>query len=298
MADARNATGEAKLALLDGVAARRGTLFVEASRAARDERLGEVQKLVEADKPADALADINLWWPSMSRVDAEIEGLRARAYDASFGLCADAPCRYLCATRANAATTTADRSARLAGAREGLFTSLVFPEPAGETTLARLQRLRRLIVDAASITQVASNDGALTDKAKTSQAWAQNERDKVALVNSSEAVVAELLGPLTERDAAVATTTVGGISTFLSFDAQRICRGVYVVGAAGNGTRSLDATGEGTARLLSQAVGHAASVRRAVGAGTTSRWMEGWIPVVARWRNGALVELRIGDATP
>jgi hypothetical protein len=290
--------GDEKLKVLDLVASRGGRHVTQAAEAARTERLLEVQQAIDGRRPADAIARIDKWFPKW-KTDPEIATRRSLAEDVAFAACADDPCRYSTAAAANDASTTPERLARAAAAKAALLTSLDFAEMPGEPLLARLQRLGSVLALATQPVVAGASDLELSEKAKTAGAFAGAERGKVALVNADEPVAAELLGPLTERDPKVATATVSGVSVSLALDAQRKCRGVYLVGPT-PGSRLLDAGGDAPARarLLSQVFGHSTSVRPPAPGGTTSRWTEGATPVVARWKDGQLVELRIGDATP
>ncbi len=168
---------------------------------------------------------------------------------------------------------------------------LSFADIPGELPLLRLKRLGSVAALADMIHP--PGDTELAAKASAAGASARAERGKTALIGADDAIAAELLGELA-GDAKVATKTVNGVRVYLSLDGQRKCRGIYLTGATDPG----HALGDGTLRLLSQAVGHTAAIRAAKGGVGTSQWMEGATPVLARWRSGTLMELRIGDATP
>jgi len=298
LGEAQGKAGDAKLALLDQVAARGGARAKQANDAARAERITEIQQLVQDKHFDDATARMDKWWPSGTwKADAEIAELRASVEDTVFAACSDDPCRYGAAVLARGATSTPEREARTGSARQALLVDLTFSDVPGETLLSRLKRLGALGATATKTTAVAGDDKDLAASAGAAKIKATTERAKVALVGADESVAAELVGPLTPRDAGVETTTVDGVLVFLSLDPAKKCRGVYLVGPK-EASRSLDGPAETTARLLSQAVGHAAVVKKPAQGSTTSRWMEGATGIVGRWADGVLVELRIGDATP
>jgi hypothetical protein len=295
MAEAEKLSGEQKLRDLDQVASRRGGRAAQALQAARAERIRQIQQAIDEKRAVDAIANVDRWFPNW-KSDPEVGSKRALADDVAYSSCLDDPCRYANATEANTASTTPERAARAAASKATIVSSLAVSEIPGELPLARLQRLRSMIAVATQPAIAASTDAEIAGRAKTASEWARGERAKVALMNADEAVASELLGSLNERDSKTATATVDGVGVFLSLDSQKKCRGVYMVGPA-PGTRQLDANGEATSRLLSQAVGHRAAVKPA-GNAATSRWTEGATPVVARWKDGKLMELRVGDATP
>jgi hypothetical protein len=296
LADGEELSGDAKLKALDQVASRGGSRSGPAAMAARTERLLEIQQAIDGKKAMDAVARIDLWFPNW-KTDPEVASKRAFADDLAYSSCSDEPCRYADATEANAALSTPERTARAAASKVAIVSSLSFSETPGEPVIDRLQRLRSMIMVATSPAVATSGDAELSDKARTASAWARGERAKVALMNSDEAVASELIGLLTERDTKVATGTVDGVGVSLSLDLQKKVRGVYMVGPT-QGARQLDASGEATGRLLSQAVGRPATIKPPASNAAASRWTEGAIAVTARWKDGQLMELRVGDATP
>jgi hypothetical protein len=298
LAEAETLSGDDKLKVLDRVAARNGLHVVQAREAARTSRFAEIRKLIDGKypDPVDALARIDRWWPDSWKADAEIAELRAGADDVAYMLCGDDVCRYSASALASAAAPTADRATRVSATRQALVTDLTFAEVPAEPTLVRLQRLRGLVSTSTGAAQVAESDKEVADKAGVASSLGSAERAKVAVINADAAVAAELLGPVTHQDASTDAVTVDGVQVFLAIDGTKKCRGVYMVGP--KGARSLDAAPQATAHLLSQVVGHAATIRIPASKASTSRWMEGGTAVVGRWSGGALVELRVGDATP
>ncbi len=295
LADAENLSGEQKLKAFAQVASRGGSRAGQAAQAARTAQLREIQQAIDGRNPVDAVANIDRWFPNW-KSDPQVSAKRALADDVAYSLCADAPCRFVSATGADSAWSTPERAARAKASREEIMSSLSFSEVPGESQLGRLQRLRSFITVATQPAILASGDAEIAVKAKAASEWASSERARVALLNADEPVASELLqASFTEREAKIATATVDGIAVSLSLDIQKKCRGIYMVGAT-PGARQLDANAEAT-HLLSQAVGHPAVVKP-VSNGVTSRWSEGAIPVLARWKDGSLVELRVGDATP
>ena len=295
LAEAKALKGEGKLKILDEVAARRGAHAADARTQARVERRREIQQLLDERKPGDAIADIDLWFPSWS-ADAEIAGDRARAHDLAYTLCADDACKYAAATGANIDTGTPERAERASASKAALIGDLSFAEIQGEQSLVRLQRLRSLATLGAAANAVAGTDAEVAEKATAATALARKERDKAPLMGADEGIVGELLGPMTDTDAKTAVAQLNGVGVYISFDSQKKCRGVYVA-ATTLTARNEGMSSDTTSAILSQAVGHSTTVKAATGSNTL-RWWEGGTPVVARWHAGTLVEIRIGDATP
>jgi hypothetical protein len=295
LADSEKLSGEGKLKILDQVASRGGSRAGQAAKAARAERLLEIQQAIDRKKTVDAVAEIDRWFPNW-KTEPDVASKRALADDVAYSACSDDPCRYANATEANVALSTPERTARAEASKAAILSILSFSENSGEPVLDRLQRLRTVITVATSPAIATSSDAEVPEKAKTATEWARGERSNVALMNADEAVASELLGSLTERDSKIATATVDGVGVSLSLDSQKKCRGIYMVGPT-SGARQLDANVEATTRLLSQAVGHAVTIKPA-GTAATSRWSEGPTPVLARWKDRQLMELRVGDATP
>jgi hypothetical protein len=297
LTQAERLSGEAKLNLLDEVASRGGPRSAQAAHIARTERLREIQLAVEAKDPVTAIADVGRWFPEWRR-DPYVAAQRALANDVTYSACNEELCRYQSAVQADAASTTSERVSRVSASKTALLMALSFSEIKGEPPLARLQRLRSVIALATQPGIATCDDRDLAGKATSAQSWAQNERDKVAFLNADEAIASELLGSsVVDRDTKIATATLEGVGLFLSIDARKKVRGVYLVGPTPGG-RQLDGNTDAATRVLSQAMGHPVTIRSPVGTATTSRWTDGATPIVARWKEGRLTELRLGDGSP
>ena len=135
LADAEKLTGAEKLAALDPITARGGTHAEEAAQSAKAERLRQVQQLIDAKKPAEAIAAIDRWFGDPSKSDAQVAEARARAHDVASALCGDVTCRYLEAYRASAWASTPDRTAKIGEARTAVVAALTFQEVPAETAL-------------------------------------------------------------------------------------------------------------------------------------------------------------------
>jgi hypothetical protein len=177
-----------------------------------------------------------------------------------------------------------------------LLGALSFAESPNEAQLQRLARLRSLDELASQVKDLRQANATLVEKARKAIAYASQERSKVPVLGSDEGVAAELLGPLTTKNAKVSSMNLDGLESYLVFDAQRKCRGLYLVGKAGD--RAIRSAVWTPDRLLSQATGAAVSLKKPGQGATISRSWEVGTPVVARWKSGDLVELRIGDAAP
>jgi hypothetical protein len=297
IARAEAMTGDHKLAALDQVVARGGAYSSEAAKKARVERLARIAALIEARNGSQALELLDGWFGDAAKTDAALAEVRARAYDVVGAGCSDLRCRYDAAKSAVAAAPTPERSARLGEIRGSVTAALTFSEAPPETVLARAQRLRAFLAAVDSTADALPNDREVQAEAIKARTWARSERAKVAVLGADRALADELIGPFSDQGASVAMASRSGVGVYLALDARKRCKGVYLTGATA-GARTLP-PGEPTDGLLSQIVGHPAVVRFPGSASTTtSRWTEGQTPVVARWRDSALVELRIGDASP
>jgi hypothetical protein len=269
----------------------------EAAKRARAERLARVALLIEGKNGGQALELLDGWFGDSAKSDADVAEARARAYDVVGAECHELGCRYEAARNALAAAATSERSGRLSEIRAAATAALTFSEAPPETTLARLQRLRAFLATVESTADAIPNDREVQAEAIKARTWAQAERAKVAVLGADRALADELIGPLSDQGAAVAVASRSGVGIYMALDARKNCKGVYLTGAAA-GARTLPA-GDSTDGLLSQIVGHSAAVRVPGSTSTTtSRWRDGQTPIVARWRDGALVELRVGDANP
>jgi hypothetical protein len=297
-AEAKALTGEPRLKGLEDVVARKGKLAGEASAVARADRLAEIRRILETKKPVPAIAAIDRWFAQTWKADGEIAEERARAHDLAGSLCADEPCRLQSANLAKAAATNAERDQRVTDARAGLVTALATGEVTGEEPLPRLQRLRIVSAAGKKSVEIAGDDAELVERATKASAWADGERAKIALIGAEVPIIEELFETVAALDVRGPFFTLEGTRAFLVLDAQKKCRGVYVVGEK-EGARAIRGKTWTAERFLSQAIGRAATVKKpSPDTATTSRWFEVSAPVTARWSSGDLVELRIGDAAP
>jgi hypothetical protein len=300
LAEAAKLKGDARLKLLDAVAAHSGPSASEAAASARADRLTQVRELIDAKNPAAALATIDKWLPGTDPLVAEE---RARAHEATRASCSNEPCRLAEAVSANTARATPARATEIDAARARVVDALAQGKVDSKEVLTRLQQLRAVAETAQQTIKNAGNDGDLAKRAGEASTWAEAERAKVPLMNASLAVVEELLGASTVNEHDVPMIGLGGTTVYVALDAtKKRSVGFYVLGnrMGGYELRSAEWAPE---RLVSQAVGRAATIHK-VGQDSTgiSRWYEAGVPVIARWRGAQveqhLVELRIGDATP
>ena len=298
LTEARPLRGDAKLELLDPIVERGGAHSGEAAKDAKAERLREAQQLIDGQRPADAIAALAGWFGETGTSDPEVGDELANAHDAAFVLCSEASCRYIEASKANAAASTPERATRVADARATVVVVLSFRETPAESTLDRLRRLRTFSEATSKMAVALAGDRELQEKAASASDWAQSERAKTPLVGSDEATAEELLGALVNQSPRVAFASLNSFLVYLNFDARRTCRGIYVVGQD-SASRSMDISDDVLRKVLSQAVGRSANIRGVASAATTTTsWTEGTVPIFARWKGGVLMELRIGDASP
>lgn len=294
-AESAGLTDEEKAETYEKIAVRGGSIEAQARMQARTARVSIINKLLSAKDGAQALTRIDAWYPAS--VDQELRGLRASALDLRASECQDDACRYTFAHAAEEAAPTDLRKTKEQSARAALLASLAARNNAPEAVLERLKRSRTLVALANATKSGAANDAELASAATSAVTWGEGERKKVALIGAERAVVAELLGvPLVEGPNSTSAAVVEGNTLALVFDQQKRCRGVYAVGSRG-AARQLTGSRWTADRILSQALGKSVSVKTPVGGASSLRWYDG-SPIVARWRSGMLVELRIGEATP
>ncbi len=295
--EAKLATSNAKLALLDRVAGRKGARSTTAAQLARAERVALVQAQLDAHQPADALTLVNRWFPQTSGASPDTGELRAKAIESIATTCETAACRYTSLSQASAASPSAARSDALEHARSELLGQLTFAPVPNEKVATRLRRLRQHGELARSAAEVAPNDAAVAQASSKALSFAEAQWARVPLIGAEEDAVIELLGPLTTSSKTLSFRDFENCEVYVVFDMQRHARGAYAIGS--KKPRTLGAPARNVEALLSQAVGHAAKLQPpGTPAQTVSRWIEGGTLVVARWRDSTLVELRIGDAAP
>jgi hypothetical protein len=297
LADADHVSGQAKLDLLNSVVTRGGKYADKARAKLRTEQLREVEELIDAGRPDDALAAISRIFGDSHDSDTEVDEVRARAHEAIAGLCQETTCTYTEAFQANAWASSPGRAKRAADARAAVLAIISFHEIAGEATLERLRRLRAFGETAAEVANGISADVELRNQASAAQDWAETERGKVPILGSDESIASELLGAFEQQTPKVGSISLGTLRVYLSFDARKICRGIYVVGSNAS-ARALSVSDEALRRVLAQALGRSTTIREATSTTTSSSWNDHGVQIVARWRSGDLMELRLGDAAP
>ncbi len=285
---------DARLAKLDEIAARGGARAADAAQSARKERTQNVVALIDQQKLKAALALIDQGFGDPRTDEATRQEMRARVYDAEFAQCASDPCRFVSARKAERAMPTPTRASRTTGVRSALALALTTADVPGESTLARLRRLRLLEATAQSVAAVSStDDGELTERAKSAAKFAVQERERVPFLGSDRATLEDLVGQLDEKLHA----SIEGVAVYVSMDRAGRCTGVYVVGETAAARKEGLKSEYLPALIVTRALGRPATLRRpANGDATTTRWTDGAVPIVARWRQGALVEIRIGAA--
>jgi hypothetical protein len=298
LAEARSAPFAESLKLFDAVARRGGAKAPEAGSAARTRRLEEARRLVQQKDGSQALSLLDGWFGNDWKSDREVAELKARAEEVALERCQGSPCGLAAARKAALASPTPARLERVASGRSSLLSALnASPQPA-EPPLAKLQRLRALAETASDTLAIAGPDRELADAATQASRLALEARAKTPLIGASEPIVAELVAPFAKQSDKISVALMDGVAMYAVFDKQRLCRGLYAVGPVG-GSRALTSSIWSPERILFQAFGRAVALKRPTSStATVSRWAESGVPVVARWRSGLLVELRIGDAAP
>lgn len=297
LAESKALKGDDQLKVLDAVAARGGSSANEAALAARADRLKIVDDELAAKRSADALESLDRWF-TKSNTDGEIAEDRARAHEVAHAACATDVCRLAESTQARQAHPTSQRTAQLDKDRASVNAALDPKQLNSKDTLERLRQARTLRDTANEAIKEFPTDSELVAMARASKATAEAERSKITLLRSPMPVVEELLESPSQPDGkGVAHVACDGVTVYVALDDAQRCSGLYAVGSGGQ--RSYVSNQWPADRLLSQAVGHSAKLHQPTqGAQASATWYESGYPVVARWRDGNLIELRIGDATP
>jgi hypothetical protein len=295
LAEASNLHGDDRLKLLDAVAARKGAVAPRAAADASEQRLDHVRQLIGTQHPAEALAELDRSFSADHSIVIAEE--RARAHEAAKTACATASCQLGEALQANAARTTPERTAAIDQARARVLEALDSTHVATKPLLSRLQQLRQLRDAGAETAKLALLDADLQARAQAAIKLADTARAQVPLLTNELAIAEELLGPSTKNALGVPAIALDGVTLYLSLDKTGHCGGIYIVGdKAGN--RAIASSTWPPDRLLSQAVGAVNATLPPSAGRSASQWYANGAPVMARWQDSSLVELRIGDATP
>ncbi|SET78066.1 hypothetical protein [Stigmatella erecta] len=180
--------------------------------------------------------------------------------------------------------------------------TLTPPIRAEESDLFWLQRVDQVLAGVEAAAKL-PGDRELAARARDASNWAREERGKLALVGAERAVVLQLFRLSAAPSARILTLESDTMLLHCSMEKER-CVGVYLVGRDKAGrVLNAPAQAEEAAALLSQALGQpvplpAPPAREGTQSPTMSTWTVGKVPVVARWRNADLMELRVGDLKP
>jgi hypothetical protein len=298
LAEASALEGDARIAKLDEITGHGGPHASEAHDRAAQARLDSVRAALAARRPGDALAMLDRWTAELATTPG-VRDVRAEALDQKVALCSDAVCSFLGARAADAASTSPPRLQALSAARQQLLAALEPKEASDADALRRVRALRSAATLGAAAL-AATPDQEIAAKSNAALSGLDAELSKVTLIGSSVALVDEVLDRPTPGSPLSRWQDLDGVAVFPAAVAGR-CTGIYVVGAAA-GSRSLAGKEAGVKRLLARATAQATAALQPPPASAkehdTSRWVEGQTPVMARWKNGALMELRVGAATP
>ena len=302
MMEAAEATGEARLAKLDAVSAHHGEQANAAAAAAHSDRLAEIQGLIAARHVDEAIAAIDRSFAETWRADPEISEQRARAHELQAERCDNEPCRLVAWRAAQDALGSDARASAVGQTRARIADALVNRQVEASVAIERARQLGAVLMLGDHTEDMVKDDEELIARARAAKAWAVQERGTIPLLGADRDTVQELLAEMRLLPSGIAWASLSGTDVYFNFDAQGLCRGIYAVGAAAavaGGKREMHSQVWPADRLLSQALGYAAKVKLlAKPASTSLTWKESGTRVTARWRDGKLVELRIGDATP
>lgn len=236
-----------------------------------------------------------------SELVPKLSELTARVADEEYSECMTDECRWTAAMGATRAASSQQRSHRLDEIRARVLEALTLQSRPGESPLSKIQRLDATL-RLGRFFQHVEGDVALGTKASEAVVTATEERTTIPLINAEPAVVGALLGVSAVPGARSIGTATSSVAGYCSMRGGR-CAGMYIVGSDKDGRVLNDSLhADAATRLLSQAVGrHAALPDPPTQGGrsaTATRTHVGAVPILARWRDAQLVELRVGDATP
>jgi hypothetical protein len=295
MAEANAASGKERLAKLDEVTSHHGEQAGVAAVEARADRLAQIRALIDGRRADEAITLIDRWFADSWQGDPEVAECRALASELRAEECRHDPCRFVVASSAVAAHRTPARIAAVEQVRARIADALTIRDVISAPDAARLHELGVVVALADQTIEHVKDDSDLAAKALSAKSRASEERAIAAVLGSDSTVIHELFPPLHLVGAGVASVSLEGTEVFFSFDAAGKCSGIYAVGPSGH--RGLHSEAWPADRILSQAFGRPVTVRKPLEAGgTISTWKEAATKIVARWRNGELVELRIGSA--
>jgi hypothetical protein len=293
-----------RLSRLDAIAGRPDALHrSDAAHAARELRLQSVKELVRQTRLADASALLEKIFVGAEADNPDVKELRATIFDAECNACGSDTCRFVSAREADLVSSTAARSYRVKDLRGKLMDSLAEGDKPGETMPDRLQRMRALETNAKAVLRIAgANDTELAERARAVLKWVNDERGKVALLGVDGVTAEALLGSKVEtvKDDVLHASMEGGVSVYLALDKAKRCAGVYIVGEPKE-SRARGLKSELLPSLmLSKALGHPTPLKglASPGVSASSTWVESGKPVTVRWRDGEVIEIRVGDANP
>lgn len=296
LADANATTGLERLKKLDEITKHGRALASEAAAAARSDRIAAITTALQERRAKDAIAAIDQGFADVWRTDPDLAGLRAQALDIQTDECGDDLCRLTAAREANATHATPDRGARLDQIRGRVFAALNARPAPDANTATYVRALADVSRTAAQTLQQVSGDPELSALATSTRGWADQEREKIPFLRADGATLAALFPDLRLVREGVSTVTIEDAEVYFHLSADGVCTGVYVVGPASKRRVFHRATGE---RLISRTLGLAAAVPLPTKADVTSTTAKvANAKIVARWREGLLIELRIGDASP
>lgn len=298
LAEADAAHGDERLAKLDAIVSHGGSRAEEAEALARADRLAIIRNHVSAGAADEAIAVIDRYFATTWRSDVEIAEERARAEELRVEQCSDDICRFVPLRAAQNARETPDRTKAFEQLHAQMLASLSTEGDRSELSPAqRVRQSDELAAFAGHILAGQLDDEDLTKAASAAIAWAADQRAAAAILGADRNTLQALFPAVHESSSNVLAVSLEGAELFFNIDAKGICKGVYVVGPAGH--RELDAPEWSAQRILAQTFGHSvAEPPKPSGAEVSSTWKEGQTKVVARWRGGVPVELRIGEATP
>lgn len=289
---------DARLAALDAIAAKSGARSDDARTRARALRLEEARAALERDDPRATLEMLEKWRTAISD-GPDLADLRGRAFDRVLDSCGDDTCRYKAARSARDSQDTPERRTAAEKARTTLINALTIGQPPNADMLLQVRSLRALARLADNTAALAGEDVELRERAHGTESWAAAELAKIQLIGAPADVVDEILQRKPGAPGSVGWQGLDGVAVHASIVTGQ-CKGLYVVGAT-PGSRALSGREVALEKLLAQATGRReAKIHRRATSRTheVTRWTEGATPVMARWNGDALMELRIGDASP
>lgn len=298
MVEVDSLVGASRLHRLDLIVAHGGPLADEASRRARADRLAMIAALIDAGSDVEAKAVIEEHFAD-ARDEPDVSEALARIAEVEAVRCGDEACRIVALQRAIALADSPARTLAAQQRREQITSTLAQRCELGDPVLGQLGCVRVSMRVHELARQLLAHDELLGDDlqktATDAVGWSEQLRATVPVLGANRDLLLALFPTLSDSPTHYPMVTLGEAQLYFVLDVAGVVSGVYVVGQPKH--RQLDVSPWTAEQILAQVFGKptplVAPKKQAVDA---TKWKHAGVPIVARWRAGVVVELRVGDA--